>query len=95
MLLMASVSVLPGQVLLDVAIQHLGSEEGVYALASLNKLSVTDDLTAGQVLQLPDVVDQRAVHYFFEGGHKPAVGSDVALLQGIGYWAIFIDFEVD
>jgi hypothetical protein len=92
---MAKAIVHPGQSLLDISVQHLGSEEAVFALASLNGLSVTDELTVGDELELPAVIDKRVAAFFTAGGYRPAVGADVGILQGIGYWAIFLDFEVD
>ncbi len=55
------VTVKDRQSLLDVAIQVLGSAEGVFALASRNGISITDRLTDGQVLEydLGDIVDTR------------------------------------
>jgi hypothetical protein len=53
------VTVKDRQSLLDVAIQVLGSAEGVFALAVRNGLSITDRLTDGQVLEydLDDIID--------------------------------------
>ncbi len=55
------VTVKDRQSLLDVAIQVLGSAEGVFALASRNGISITDRLTDGQVLEydLGDIIDNR------------------------------------
>lgn len=55
------VTVKDRQSLFDVAIQVLGSAEGVFALAERNGLSITDRLTDGQELEydLGDIVDSR------------------------------------
>ncbi len=55
------VTVKDRQSLLDVAIQVLGSAEGVLALAERNGISITDRLTDGQVLEYDtaDIVDSR------------------------------------
>ena len=45
------VTVKDRQSLFDVAIQVLGSAEGVFALAERNGLSITDRLTDGQELE--------------------------------------------
>ncbi|MBQ4278362.1 MAG: LysM domain-containing protein [Rikenellaceae bacterium] len=60
------------QTLFDVAACALGSIEGVYALAVLNKCSVTDRLAAGQVLIIPEAVDNRVVEYYHQEGVVPA-----------------------
>ena len=45
--------VLQGQTIFDIAIQELGSVEGAFALAVLNGISITDELTSGHELLLP------------------------------------------
>lgn len=47
-----------GQSLFDIAVQHLGDVEGVYGLAVLNGLSVTDVPETGAELALPDVINR-------------------------------------
>lgn len=91
---MSKATIQPGQTLIDIAVQHLGSEEGVFALAQLNELSITDELTAGNELELPEVVDKRVTRYFTDGGYRPSVGVDIDILEGIGYWGVFTEFEV-
>lgn len=82
----------PGQRLLDIAIQYLGSAEGVVSLAQLNGLSVTDGPPAGTVLKLPAVLDQSVVNYFKTGGYVPATDdAAVATPTGIGFMAIELD----
>lgn len=88
-----TVNVLPGQTLLDVAIQHLGDQSAVAALAQANGLDMTATITAGQVLTLPTVVSKRVVKVMTEGGYKPATNL-VGNLEGIGYWGIEYDFVV-
>jgi len=44
------VTVMQGQSLVDIAMQVYGSAEGVFALAKENGLSVTDEVSPGQVL---------------------------------------------
>lgn len=44
-----------GQNIIDLTLQHYASVEGLFELATLNGLSVTDTLTAGQELKLPDL----------------------------------------
>ena len=44
------VTVMQGQSLVDIAMQVYGSAEGVFTLAKENGLSVTDEVSPGQVL---------------------------------------------
>lgn len=60
------------QTLADIAIQHLGSIEGVYELATLNSLSVTDCLHSGQEITLPPVINNRVVNYYRDSEIFPA-----------------------
>ena len=85
-------TVMPGQTLPDLAVQHCGSLSAWPQLAALNGISLTDEVQAGQVLTLPDAVDKRAVAIFKSGGYVPATGALVVTGEGIGYWIIETDF---
>lgn len=69
-----NVTVKDRQSLLDVAIQVLGSAEGVFSLAERNGLSITDRLTDGQVLEydMADIVDTRIAELVAARGISPA-----------------------
>lgn len=69
---MSKATVKAGQTLLDIVIQYTGSEESLVALATLNNLGVTDQLSAGTILELPPVVEKRVVKVFRDGGYVPA-----------------------
>lgn len=60
----------------DVALEHLGAADQAMKLAAINNLSVTDDLTTGQIMQLPDVEItsrmQRIIDFFIGTGEPPA-----------------------
>lgn len=95
------VNVLSGQTLLDMAMQKLGSLEGLFSLALLNGLSVTQTLTDGQSLDFPIKPFNRIIAKSFEDNNwKPASATTVPGeapiegLQGIDYWAIEIDFQI-
>ncbi len=77
---MSKATVQPGQTLADIAVQYLGSEEAVFALASLNSLGVTDELTAGQNLELPAVVNKRVRRVYELGGYEPAVEQKIRMM---------------
>lgn len=91
--------VLHNQSLLDLAIQHTGTAENAFALALANGLSLTDDLTAGESLQLTAYGIQQnkeVLNYYQSKNIQPATAITAAVEQphGISYWAIGIDFIV-
>ncbi len=67
-----TVIVKQGQCLFDIAMQTTGSAESVFELASLNNLSITDDLIPGTVLTTPDVSDGKIVDYYNSEKITPA-----------------------
>ncbi len=75
---MKTVTVLNNQSLWDIAIQEYGTVEAVFELAQANGLSVTDTLTAGQVLNVPEVdpalTQPEIVDYYRRNGIRPATG---------------------
>ena len=55
-----------GQSLLDVCLQELGTIDAAFDLAAANGLTITDELTAGQVLIIPaSVLAQPEVAAYF------------------------------
>jgi hypothetical protein len=51
---MNNVTAIQAQSLLDISVQEYGTPTAVLAIAFQNRLAVTDELAAGQVLELPD-----------------------------------------
>jgi len=94
------INVLPLQSLLDIAVQHTGAVESVFAIAVANGLSLTDDLPAGTEIKLPDSVnkDSDVLNYYSAKRLQPATAvillPEEERLEGIGYWAISVDFKV-
>jgi|GEM_PF-475322 len=95
------VKIVEGQSLFDIAIQKLGSAQAALELAVLNGLSLTDELTTGETLQLPGVINKAMAGYFNGKNIIPATeanaGDDESgelIKEGIGYWAIGVDFVV-
>ena len=94
------INVLPLQSLLDIAIQHTGVVENTFAMAVANGLSLTDDLLAGTEIKLPDSVnkDSDVLNYYSAKRLHPATAvimlPEEERLEGIGYWAISVDFKV-
>jgi hypothetical protein len=90
---------LQNQTLMDMAIQQLGSIEAFFALANLNGMAFSDDLVAGEQLNYSITPFNKAVlKTYQDNGYKPATGKQVApetaVLQGIGYWMIGLNFIV-
>lgn len=94
-----NINVLHSQSLLDLAIQHTGSVENAFDLALANGLSLTDDLEAGESIQLIAYGIQQnkdILNYYTAKNIQPATAITAAVEQpqGISYWAIGIDFIV-
>ena len=75
---MRTVTVLNNQSLWDISVQEYGSVEAVFELARANDMGVTDLLTAGQELLLPEVdkkiIKPEVVAYYRRNGLHPVTG---------------------
>tara|TARA_R100000306_G_C4376675_1_gene142229 strand:- start:2253 stop:2540 length:288 start_codon:yes stop_codon:yes gene_type:complete len=70
---MRLIKVLSGQTVFDIALQELGSAVGVLDIALLNGISITETLTPGQTLNVPDyVLEKNVVADFKKNGIRPA-----------------------
>jgi len=93
------VRVLNGQSLFDIAIQHCGDTKAAFAIAEMNGLSVTDQLTVGQDVEIPDPYDRDVVGYFASRGINPATAINADVFdsvedEGLDYWILEVDFIV-
>ncbi len=95
------VKVLHNQSLFDVVLQCTGSIESVLEVAKENNISITDDLVPGTELVIPDSVkiDEDILNYYKAKRIQPATALTEEMQieeqpQGIGYWAIGVDFVV-
>jgi hypothetical protein len=97
---METVDIKPHQCLLDIAMQTKGSIDTLFEHASENGFSITDNLTPGKYLQVPDVTvtNKRVFQYLRDNGIFPAnaftAEDEAAIRGGIGYMGIQIDFRV-
>ena len=99
---MKTVEVLDGQTLVDIAAQELGDIDRVFEIAQLNEMNITDELTAGQEILVPDfeISKGNMVDLFADKANAPASsiteseGEDVVPQEGIDYWAIENDFVI-
>lgn len=70
---MKTVVVMEGQTLTDIAIQVCGAPEAVCELAVLNGIEVTEVLTVGRVLRVPErVYNAKVAEVYALNGLKPA-----------------------
>ncbi|TWP30502.1 hypothetical protein ETU08_01720 [Apibacter muscae] len=95
-----TVTVLNNQSFLDLAVQYLGTTEAAFAIAFTNQRSLTDELTAGEKLILPEKSKYKnsdIASYYQQKGLFPATSvTDDFMLpfdqDGIGEMIININF---
>lgn len=84
------------QGLIDLALQEAGTVEGIFEVAFLNGLSITDDLVPGNEYLKPAIQVQKIVD-LFANTHKPSSNGYNELTEqpeGIDYWYIENNFIV-
>lgn len=92
--------ILPGQTLVDIAVQELGDASRVFELAVLNAISITDELEVGSVMFIPDAdIGKRNLIYMFKSRFLAPASADItgdviSKDSGIDYDAIEIDLIV-
>ncbi len=94
---MKTVEVLEGQTLIDLAMQELGDASRLFELSELNAMLPSDDLVAGQIIQVPEPTEEKREIVKALKSRKPATKNEILeeqLKEGIGYWAIGINFKV-
>ncbi|WP_282333238.1 hypothetical protein [Pinibacter soli] len=92
---MGTVKAMAGQTLIDLAIQASGSLEALFDIALLNGISITDELTIGQIYKLTEVVDDSVVNNLYPLKPASALFDISDQSEGIDYWAIEKDFIVN
>jgi hypothetical protein len=97
---MKTITVLPNQSLLDIAVQHTGSVYNTFAIAAANNIAITDDLITGSLLVIPDTVqeDKFVMNEYLLKSIEPATGiTDPSVIppeKGIGWMQIGNSFKV-
>jgi len=99
---MAIVTILNNQSLFDIAVQTTGNAVNALEIAKANSLTPSDELVAGAELEIPSnlISDEDIFHYYKANGILPASAlttnniNDLVGCEGIGCWAIGIDFKV-
>jgi hypothetical protein len=71
---MQKITVLSGQSLFDIAIQYTGDVANAFAIALLNQISVTDNLSTQNLVLIPDslITATREIKYLKSVGVIPA-----------------------
>lgn len=100
--MLKEVKILNGQNIADIALQETGNFEGLFDLAVTNGISLTQEVAAGSSLSVnTENINEAAYRQVKKENVIPATdfgfvlyeGSE-PILEGIGYWAIGIDFIV-
>lgn len=99
-----TITVLHNQSLLDIALQHTGTIESIFELAVINIKSVTDDMVAGALLNVPPFSvgarNKDILAYYTAKNIQPATAFTkedkqvLERLEGISIWAINLDFVI-
>lgn len=85
------------QSIYDVVTQHFGTMDSLFEFATLNNLSITDDLVYGSEVDIGSPINNEVINTYIEKNIIPATDLDKdqeLLPEGIGYWTIGIDFKV-
>ena len=84
---MRNTTVLNGQTMFDIALQHCGSIEAAFEMAALNDVPVTSLLQPGATILLPEITNKRIVAYYQAHRVEPATEipdiADYAVLRTI------------
>ena len=67
-----TITVLNGQTLFDIAIQHCGDVVATFEIADINDVSLTDRLIAGQSLTVPQPYNRAIVDFYNKNKIIPA-----------------------
>ena len=93
-------SIESNQNIFDISIIAFGSVEGLQNLIKRNNISASEILLPGTILNSKGNISNKSiVDYWKNKKTKPATGNILLInnepvLEGIGYWAIAIDFKV-
>lgn len=95
---MQTITVKQGQSIIDIAIIYTGDATSGFDIANLNGLAITDVLTTGQQLFVPDVIKKNIVT-LFDPKNQPATdvtqtGEPGETPEGISYWIVNKNFIV-
>lgn len=94
-------TILYNQSILDVALQHTGTVESSFEIATRNGFSVSDQMAAGASIEIPEDVFKNTdvLNKYNAKKIEPATGSsdfgdqEIPTLKGIGYMQIGNNFK--
>lgn len=61
-----------GQTLFDIALQYCGGIDAAFEIAAINGLSISDTLSVGMLLRIPEQQNLKTARYYKDNGIKPA-----------------------
>lgn len=83
---MRKVNTISNQSLFDIAVQECGSVTAVIFLAQANNISITDVLSPGTELKIPEAINKDIVSYFSGKNKRIATRVDIEeALSGLDY----------
>jgi hypothetical protein len=88
---MNSVQVLSGQSLSDIAIHYTGDLRNAYAIAFANAKSLTDALTVGEFLNIPDDIFIKSKVYEIVPANGLSVYEEDLLVTNLGIGIMIIE----
>ena len=98
--MMPNTKVSEGQTLLDITLQGTGDLTRVFEIAALNSVDITDDLSIGSNLVIPEpAIDKMYLVDLFAPVYRKPKSADTETDQikgrdGISFWIIENDFVV-
>lgn len=97
-----TITVLPNQSILDISLLHTGSVKNAFKIAFNGGFSVSDDVVTGSLLVVPEQVelDKNIINYNLRRQIFPATDVitkliEIKPLEGVGYWEIENNFEIE
>jgi putative ribosome biogenesis GTPase RsgA len=79
-----------GQTMLDIAVEYLGDSERIDEIATLNSLSIGDDIIAGDLVIIPDIANEKKIiiKVFERRNISPASALETLVLEQ-NDWDVF------
>lgn len=66
------------QTLIDIAVSSCGDVESVFKIAETNNISITEELSLGKNIYVPEPSNKRVVEYFKNNAIVPATDSAIS-----------------
>ncbi len=69
---MKTITIQERQTVWDIALQYCGDVEAVFQIIDINDISITEILSAGTTLTVPNAINKRVADYYNNNGISPA-----------------------